>query len=401
MKRVEVTVPKEDEETAREIITGYEEDVTVSEAEKDGKTVAQFQLTLASDAIDDFTRDLKEVKDLETGELTIEVLEEVAHIEKGKRRESGSASISVQEMYQKAFEFASVSKTSYMLIALGAGIAVFGVAMENVMVVIGAMVIAPMLGPFISTSFGLVMGDQQLIQDSLLYGMESLLIALTVAFLVALPLPLQPNPLMRLIANPGFVTIPLSLFVGAAAALTFSTEAREALAGVAVAIALVPPTAVAGASLAIPDIRIFFEVSLVLITNVTALVLAGSLTFKMYGVSPQTYYRQKVSEEQLKKALAISFASLLLITVAVGYLSYRDFQETTARSQVTSFIDNQMDDRVLRQQVIVSRDGVTVDLAVVDPEFTEAELEELLSNRVGRPVDVKMVEVQGGVRDEQ
>ncbi|MDY6762047.1 MAG: TIGR00341 family protein [Candidatus Nanohaloarchaea archaeon] len=397
MKRVEITVPSGDEDTAREVIEGYEEDITTSEAEKEDGTVVKFQITLGSEDIDALTEELKDVKDLESGELTIDVLEETARIEKGKRREGGSSTISVQEMYQKAFQFASVSKTNYALIALGAGIAVFGVAMENIAVVIGAMVLAPMLGPFISTSFGLVIGDRQLIQDSLLYAGESLLIALTAAFLVSLPLPLTPNPLMRLIANPGVVTIPLSLFVGAAAALTFATEARESLAGVAVAIALVPPTAVAGAALAIPNFTIFFDVSLVIVTNVTALVLAGSLTFKAYGISPSTYYRKKVSEEELKKALAISIASLILIGAVVGYLSYRDFQNTAARTQINSFIDNQMGDTVLQKQVEVSPSGATVTLAVVDPEFTTAELEELLSNRIDRPVTVKLINVQGGV----
>ncbi len=399
MKRLEITVPKDDEDLAREIIQEYEGDVTSTEAEKEDDTVVQFQITLGSEDIDELTEELKEVKDLESGELTIDVLEETARIEKGKRQEGGSSTISVQEMYQKAFQFASVSTTTYALIALGAGIAVFGVAMENIAVVIGAMVLAPMLGPFISTSFGLVIGDRQLIQDSLLYAGQSLLIALTAAFLVSLPLPMQPNALMRLIANPGVVTIPLSLFVGAAAALTFATEARESLAGVAVAIALVPPTAVAGSALAIPHFKIFFDVSLVLITNVTALVLAGSLTFKAYGISPSTYYRKKVSEEELKKALAISIASLILIGTLVGYLSYRDFQNTTARTQINTFIDNQMGDNVLQRQIEVSQGGATVTLAVVDPEFSKAELEELLSNRINRPVSVKLIAVQGGVQN--
>ncbi|MDY6769615.1 MAG: TIGR00341 family protein [Candidatus Nanohaloarchaea archaeon] len=398
MKRVEITVPADESDAAREILEQYEEEITSSEAEKEGDKVIQFQVALDSDDIDALTEDLKGVTELEAGDLTIEVLEETARIEKGRRQEGGSSTISVQEMYQKAFEFGSVSKTTYALIALGAGIAVFGVAMENVTVVIGAMVIAPMLGPFISTSFGLVIGDRQLIQESAIYGAESLLIGLSSAFLISLAIPIQPNPLMRLIANPGVLTIFLSLFVGAAGALTFATEARESLAGVAVAIALVPPTAVAGASLAIPNFQIFFDVGLVILTNVSALVLAGSVTFKLYGISPSTYHRQKVSEEQLRKAIAISLASLLLITGVVGYLSYRDFQNTAAKTQVEAFIDNQMGDRVLRRQVTVSQQQVTVTLSVVDPEFTATELEELLSNRVGRDVEVTLIAVQGGVR---
>ncbi len=395
MKRAEITVPKTHADKAEEVIEEYEEDITSSEAEKDDQKYIQFQVTLSSDAIDEMTQDLKDITELDSGELTIEILEETAHIEKGKRREGGSPSLSVQEMYEKAFEFSAYNISTWTLIALGAGIAVFGVAIENVTVVIGAMVIAPMLGPFISTSFGLVIGDRQLIRDSMFYAAASLFIATAAAFVVSLPLPIQANPLMRLIANPGFMTIPLSLFVGAAAALTFAAESREALAGVAVAIALVPPTAVAGAALAIPDFQIFFDVSLVIVTNVTSLILAGSLTFKAYGIAPSTYYRQQVSDRELKKALAISIVSILVIGGVVGYFSLMDYQDTAAKTSIQSFIDDQMGDRVLESQVTVKGERLEVSIAAVEPEYTEERLEEIFGNMVDRPVDVKLLRIKG------
>lgn len=395
MKRVEITVPKAQKGTVEDLIEGYTDDVTSTEGERDDRKVVQFQVAVDSDDIDELTEELKGITDIESGDLTIEVLEQTARIEKGQRREGGTSGLSVQEMYSKALEFAAFNTASWALVALGAGIAVFGLLTENVTVVVGSMVIAPMLGPFIAASFGLVIGDRELIRKSGLYGGTSILLAVAAAFLVSLPLPLQSNALIRLIANPGFATIPLSLFVGAAAALTFTTEAREALAGVAVAIALVPPAAVAGIALAMQDVRLFLDISLVIVTNVTSLILAGSVTFKLVGVAPSTYYRKQVSKEQLRRALIISITSIVIIAVIVGYFTYNDFQDASARAEAARFIDAEMGDRVLQQDIQASPGILTVDLVVIDPEYTGPELAAALEERTGRQVIATITGVRG------
>ncbi len=400
MKRVEVTVPADQQDAVAEEIEAFTDDAATSEVEKDDRAFRQFEFALESGDIDELTENLKGITDLETGDLTIEVLEETARIEKGKRREGGDSSLSIQEMYAKAFEYAASGRATWALIALGAGIAVFGAATENVMVVIGSMVITPMLGPFIAASFGLVIGDQQLIQDSIYYGLFSIALAILAGFIIALAIPVQSNPLIELIAHPGFATIPLSLFVGAAAALTFTTEMRESLAGVAVAIALVPPAAVVGIALSLADIALLVDVLLVLVTNVISLILAGSLTFKAFGITPSTYHRQQVSEAQLRKALIISIASITVIGGAVAFISYNDLQNTYLESDVEQLVEAQFSDRVLDSEVVVTGNRVSVDLAVVNPRMDADAFEAQIREITDREVTVKLLAIQGAVSDE-
>ncbi len=395
MKRIDITVPKGQKGKVEEVLAEYADDITSTEGERDDRKVLQFQVAVDSDDIDELTEELKGITDIESGDLTIEVLEQTARIEKGQRREGGTSGLSVQEMYSKAFEFSAFNAASWALIALGAGIAVFGLLTENVTVVVGSMVIAPLLGPFIAISFGLVIGDRKLIRKSTLYGGLSIVLAIVAAFLVSLPLPLQSNSLIRLISNPGFATIPLSLFVGAAAALTFTTEAREALAGVAVAIALVPPAGVAGIALAMQDVGLFLDISLVIVTNVTALILAGSVTFKLVGVAPSTYYRKQVSKQQMRRALIISVTSIVIIAVIVGYFTYNDFQDTAARTEAARFIDAEMGDRVLQQDIQATPGTLQVDLVIIDPQYTEPQLATAIEERTGRTVTVSITGVRG------
>ncbi|MDY6777984.1 MAG: hypothetical protein SVU32_04910, partial [Candidatus Nanohaloarchaea archaeon] len=86
MKRIEIEVPRENREAVHEIAREYGEDVTVSEVEKEDRPFVQFEFIVDSEDIDALATDVKAVKNLERGELTIEVFDEVAYIEKGERR---------------------------------------------------------------------------------------------------------------------------------------------------------------------------------------------------------------------------------------------------------------------------------------------------------------------------
>ncbi|MDY6777014.1 MAG: TIGR00341 family protein [Candidatus Nanohaloarchaea archaeon] len=395
MKHVEITGPEAQREELEEAVKEYDEDASIGEVERDGEDFIKIELSIDSDEVDQLTEDVKGIKEIESGDLTINVLEETATIEKGVRRQGGTWSISVQEMYTKAFSFSVFDRASWALIALASVIAVFGVVTENVMVVIGAMVIAPMLGPFIAVSFGLVIGDPKIIRESLLYGALSILLAAGTAFLVGIPVPTEPNPLMLLIAEPGFATIPLSLAVGSAAALTFMTEARENLAGIAVAIALVPPSAVVGLALAMENTTILIDVLTVLATNVSSLVLAGSVTFKLFGVNPSTSYREKVSEENLKIAVAISALTLLLLGGFIGYMSYQDIQNSYIRTDISDYVSNRYGERLVSLEVTATQKSASVTAVVVNPNTTESELDTSLESVSGVPVDLSLISLEG------
>jgi uncharacterized hydrophobic protein (TIGR00341 family) len=395
MRQLEITVPSAHSDQMEEIIEEYADDIVISEAEKDGEKLVRYETTVEAENIDELTERLKDIKELDTGDLTISVLEQSAVIEKGKKAEGSSSALSVQEMYSKAISFSSFNKTSWMLIGLASGIASFGIMLENVPVVIGAMVIAPMLSPFISASFGLVIGDKSLIKQSFLYGVISIVFAILMSFAITIPLPARVNSLMLMLSEPSILTILLSLFVGAAAALTFTTDARESLAGVAVAIALVPPSAVAGMTLRMLEFDIFVNVIIVIFTNVISIILAGSIAFKVMGVTPSTYYRKKVSQTQLRRALLLSAVSLIIIGLPVAFLSYQDYQDLNRQSEVEAYLDQQLEGTVMERDVSVERNAISVDLVVVNPGISAERLEYLLERRFDRRVDLKMTVLEG------
>jgi uncharacterized hydrophobic protein (TIGR00271 family) len=264
-----------------------------------------------------------------------------------------------------------------------------------VAVVIGAMVIAPMLSPFISASFGLVIGDNTLIKKSFTYGFLSIVFAISAAFLITLPLPVSVNPLMLMLAEPGVMTVLLSLFVGSAAVLTFTNEAREALAGVAVAIALVPPSAVAGIALRMLNFELFINVLTVIFTNVISIILAGSVTLKFMGIQPSTYYRKKVSEAQMRKAIMISVTSLIIIGLPIAFISYQDYQSVQVHSKVEERVDKAVDGRILEKTVEVDRERITIELVAVNAALDVEQFERQLRQEFDRSVSIHLTNLEG------
>ncbi len=393
MKRIEVTVPKKNKKDVLEVLEDHDHSATVLEAERDGDKLVRCEFVQDSAEVDQIIQDLKDIKEVDSGDLTVEILDQKAYVEKGKRREGGSSSISANEMYSKAFDFSTFDVKSWSLIGLASAIAVMGIAAENVIVVIGAMVIAPMLGPFMSSSFGLVVGDRKVIRQSMVYGAGSILMAVFFSALISLPFNIETNSLMSLIADPGFTTVPLSLFVGSASAVAFSTEARETLAGVAVAIALVPPSAVAGIALSALNTDLLFNVSLVILSNVMALILAGSITFKLLGVSPATYYRKKVSKEKMRKAVAISGISLILIGGIVGFLSYQELQQSRQVETVQKQLDEQFGHKLLSSNVETDSESLGVTAVVVEPDINSTELETSLEKSTRTDVALEFYSV--------
>jgi len=106
--------------------------------------------------------------------------------------------------------------------------------------------------------------------------MLSVVVAVVLSFLAVIPFPVSMNPTLQLVSTPSVIGILLSVFVGAAAALTFVTGLRDEIAGVAVAIALVPPIASIGLGLKMADMALVKNAS-----TVASNEYAGSYNFRI------------------------------------------------------------------------------------------------------------------------
>jgi len=197
-----------------------------------------------------------------------------------------------QEQYTTLFtnlrEEGKLSSVFITLLILSTMIATFGLFINSASVVIGAMLLAPLMQPIVSLSMGVLRQDSALELNgakTIFWGVLTVL--LTAATIATF------TPMERLTSemagrlSPTILDLFVAIVSGIAAAYVKSKEKiLSSLAGVAIAVALVPPIAVAGIGLGWTEWHMFFMAFLLFITNLVGIVLAAAFTFLILGFSP-------------------------------------------------------------------------------------------------------------------
>lgn len=318
MKRVEVEIPEEENGEVEEVLEKYSSDTFSVEAERKGEDTILYNSTVDSSDIDELVKELKSIKELEIGDLVVRVFRQESLIEKGQKTRGGSSMLSQEEVYSKAQGAPDFNKAQWALTALSGGIASYGLMLDNIAVVIGAMMVAPLLSPLVSSAVSLTIGDSTLLKKSFMTTLISIPIVILVGALSVLPFSPTLNPTMNLIVSAGLENMILSVMVGSAATLAFVTGLREQIAGVAVAIAVVPPLSATGLGLVMYNLGFASQAFSIAIVNILAVVISGSISLKLLGFTPSSYYKQKKAEK-MKYIFPISVIFMLAVMLLLLY----------------------------------------------------------------------------------
>jgi uncharacterized hydrophobic protein (TIGR00271 family) len=194
-------------------------------------------------------------------------------------------------------------------------LATVGLFLNSASVIIGAMLIAPLMQPIVSGSMGVLRSDKGLLQSSLKTVAIGVLLVLVTSGLIALILPFE-NLTGEISARlrPSLLDLIVALASGVAAAYAKNNEKIVgSLAGVSIAVALVPPIATAGIGLGWMQWGIFYQAFLLFITNFVGIIFAGALTFLIMGFSPI---------KRAKKGLIYALIVAAIVAIPL-YASYK------------------------------------------------------------------------------
>ena len=197
-----------------------------------------------------------------------------------------------KEQYASLFtslrEESRVTQNFMVLLILATMIATFGLFINSSSVIIGAMLLAPLMQPIVSLSMGVLRQDVTLEMHGAKTIAIGVLAVLFTAACIAMFTPIEHlTSEMAGRLSPTILDLFVAIVSGAAAAYAKSNEKiLGSLAGVAIAVALVPPIAVAGIGIGWGDWSMFSTAFLLFITNLVGIVLAAAFTFAMLGFSP-------------------------------------------------------------------------------------------------------------------
>ncbi len=237
--------------------------------------------------------------------------------------EQSSLRISREELYQDIVDSTKFSKIFVAMVILSTIVAAVGLLRNNVAVIIGAMVIAPLLGPNVGLALATTLGDFGLGRNALKTNLAGVMIALGLSIVAGYMLEVDPNiSEISSRTQVGLSDIVLALASGTAGVLAFTSGAPAALIGVMVAVALLPPLVTFGLMIGSGNLPAASGALLLLVTNLICVNLAGVTTFLVQGIRPRQWWEADKAERATRLAIGL-WSLLLIILVLVIILAQR------------------------------------------------------------------------------
>jgi uncharacterized hydrophobic protein (TIGR00271 family) len=184
--------------------------------------------------------------------------------------------------------------TFLLLILLAGGIANIGILRNNQIILIAAMIITPLVSPFVGIPLSLITRKNALFRNSLLRVILGVGLFWGESFCFGYFF--SEYPVMEILKSVP-IELPeilLALLAGIVAAIAYASEKIYSIAsGAAIAIALAPPLAISGIALSFNNIEVFHNSLLLFAINAGGLIIMGWVVFLVFG------FRKAETEKQL------------------------------------------------------------------------------------------------------
>lgn len=225
-----------------------------------------------------------------------------------------------EELYEDIKDAARCSRVYLAMVVLSTIVAAVGLYYNSVAIIIGAMVIAPLLGPNVALSLGTTLGDLPLLRHALLTALAGIGTAMVLS--VILGVLLQVSPASPEVASRNAVAIGdvvVALASGCAGALAFTTGGSTTLIGVMVAVALLPPLVTFGLLLGGGHSAPAMGALSLFLVNLICVNLAGVTTFLVQGIRPAIWWEKDRAVKAARIAIGL-WGALLAALAALTLL---------------------------------------------------------------------------------
>ncbi|MCX2976119.1 DUF389 domain-containing protein [Candidatus Marimicrobium litorale] len=298
-----------------------------------------------------------------------------------------------RELFVSLRDNAKATPSYQVLIVLSVMLALAGLYANSAPVIIGAMILAPLMSPIVSLAMGLARSDLGLIRSAGRTLLVGIALGLACGVLMAWVTPLEiPTSEMKARMSPTLLDLMIAVVSGVACAYANAKEEiAKSLAGVAIAVALVPPLSVAGIGVGWADWHMAGGAGLLLVTNLVGIALAASVTFLVLGFAPF---------KRARAGMGISLLLLLLISVPLTL----SFNHLVAREDILEHVplgEIQLEGMVVEVKHVDVALGqparVSLVLSALQPIDIDDvdELKAIISRQLGRPIQL---EVQSNLR---
>ena len=253
-----------------------------------------------------------------------------------------------------------------------------GLNVNSTAVIIGAMLISPIMGPIMGIGLGMGINDFQLIVKASKNLGIALLMSVVASALYFWLSPLneaQSELLAR--TSPNFWDVLIAFFGGTAGIVAGSRkEKSNAVPGVAIATALMPPLCTAGYGLATAQWNFFFGALYLFCINCVFISLSTYMIVRILK------YRKKqfevaAREKRVRRYIAIIALLTIIPSVFTGFNLVR---KSVFQQNANAFIKSEINSatcKVIAKNLEFHTDGSSIDVTLYGEELTEAKIADI------------------------
>jgi len=314
MKKILINARKEDYEN---LLPLFEEVYHVIVHQDD---VYQVKLFVPDSELDAFIERIKPVIDMRYRENLIEVLSPdfviSPYLKRAEEKTKAPEKAPIEELLDTTKPYQKFDAGKVVLTSIAGIIALTGLFLNNVAIIIGAMLLSPILGPIYGFAINMAIGKARdgMRSIGVLAGLLACVFALsaltTFALNLVTPLAITSEILSRTEVSPIYIF--MAVLLGFASVLALARGMSDLIAGVAIAAALLPPTAVMGIALAMMHSYLLPSTVLVL-ENVIGMMAGALIATLTLRIGPREYYEQVAARRFITR-------TVLLIVVLIAIL---------------------------------------------------------------------------------
>lgn len=285
----------------------------------------------------------------------------------------------------------------WVMLVLSVAIATYAILQDSTAVVIGAMLVAPLMTPILGAAGAIVNGRKSRLISSLLLvagGVgAAILLAVVIGKWTPGTIPLEINTQITSRVSPNVIDMAIALAAGAAGAFaTINNRVASGLAGVAIAVALVPPLGVVGLTLEAGAFAMAWGAFLLFLTNFVAILLSATGIFVLGGWASIQRLRSNATSIAITTGTVLAAAMVIMLPLlftSQGVLQESANQATASRT-VTDWVAENAPDLAI-SQTTTSGTEVTVRLEGAEELPDSQSLADQLSEDLGIAVSVEVL----------
>jgi len=257
-------------------------------------------------------------------------------------------------------------------------VASVGLNVNSTAVVIGAMLISPLMGPIMGMGLAAGINDFDLLKKSLKnIGLASLISILTSSlYFFFTPLDIAQSELLAR-TEPSIWDVLIALFGGLAGIVAGSRkEKSNAIPGVAIATALMPPLCTAGYGIATGNLAYFFGAFYLFFINSVFISLSTYLIVRFMRF-PKREFLDPLREKRVRTYITV----FIIVTIAPSiYLAYNIVTRTLWEESVNQYLRVEFDmpgTQIISSELTFLPDSSVVEVTLIGEKLSSSNIQQL------------------------